>query len=225
MGTPCALGVIPIGSGNGFARHFGIPLKTADAARALAQGRIERIDVGTVNDHPFFVSCSMAWDAALVRSFERSPVRGFLPYLFAGVYEFFGYRPQPVAIELDGGETLRIPDPLILTVANLTQYGGGTVISPTARPDDGLLELVAVRRQDLPTLLANIRKLVGGSISGLPKVLHHQFRRMTVEREHAAQIQADGELVDAPARVEVAVKPRALNVLVPGPVSGPANAH
>lgn len=217
MGTPTTLGVIPMGSGNGFARHFGIPLKPADAARALARGQVQRIDVGTCDARPFLVSCSMAWDAAIVRSFEKSPVRGILPYVFAGVYELLGYRPQKVTLRLDDRETLSLPDPLVLTVANLTQYGGGAVISPTAQPDDGLLELVVARRQDMPTLLANIHKLVGGSLAELPKVVYRQFRRLTVERERAAQIQVDGELVDAPARFEVAVKTKALNVLVPGP--------
>jgi diacylglycerol kinase family enzyme len=209
-----------MGSGNGFARHFGIPLKPDEAARALARGRTRRIDVGTCNTRPFLVSCSMAWDATIVRTFDKSPVRGIVPYLFAGVYELFGYRPQEVTLRLDGGETLAVPDPLVLTVANLTQYGGGAVISPKAEPDDGLLELVVARRQDMPTFLANIHRLASGSVSQLPKVVHRQFRRMTVERQHAAHIQADGELHDAPARLELAVKEKALNVLVPEPETG-----
>lgn len=215
MGTPLTLGVIPAGSGNGFARHFGIPLKPENAARTLARGRVQCIDVGTCNDRPFFVSCSMAWDAAIARSFEKSPVRGILPYVFAGVYELLGYRPQKVTLRLDDRETISCPDPLVLTVANLTQYGGGAVISPNARPDDGLLELVVARRQDLPVILTNVHKFVGHSLSKLPKVVYRQFRTMTVERQHPAQIQADGELVDAAARLEVAVKTKALNVLVP----------
>ncbi|MGD8413980.1 MAG: diacylglycerol kinase family protein [Candidatus Latescibacterota bacterium] len=216
IGTNAALGAVPMGSGNGFARHFGIPLKPEDAAGSLARGRVKRIDVGTCNDRPFLVSCSMAWDAALVRSFEKSPVRGILPYVFAGTYEFIGYQPQPVTLILDDDEQLHFPDPLVLTVANLTEYGGGTVISASAQPDDGRLELVVARRQDIATLLANIHKLVGGSISELPKVLSRQFRHMTVERERAGPTQADGEVIDAPARLEVAVKPKALNVLIPG---------
>lgn len=215
IGTKSALGVVPMGSGNGFARHFGIPLKPADAARTLARGRVKRIDVGTCNGRPFLVSCSMAWDAAIVRSFDKSPVRGILPYVFAGTYELLGYQPQPVTLRFDDGETLDFPDPLVLTVANLTQYGGGAVISSKAEPDDGLLELVVARRQDITTLLANIHKFVGGSISALPSVLFRQFRRLTVEREHAGPAQIDGDLFDAPPRIEVEVKPKVLNVLIP----------
>ena len=215
METRTALGVIPMGSGNGFARHFGIPLKPEQAARILARGIVRQIDVGTCNDRPFLVTCSMAWDAALVRSFEKSPVRGILPYLFAGVYGLFEYKPQPVTLKLDDREELHFRDPFVLTVANLTQYGGGAVISPTAQPDDGMLELIVARRQDIPAFLANIHKLIGGSLSELPKVVYRQFHRMVVEREYPAHIQADGELLEAPARLVFSVNKKPLNVLVP----------
>jgi len=83
IGTNTSLGVIPCGSGNGFARHFGIPLKPEKAVRILATADVKHIDVGVVNKKPFFVTCSMAWDASLVRSFQESPLRGislmFLP--------------------------------------------------------------------------------------------------------------------------------------------------
>ncbi|MFA7368515.1 MAG: acylglycerol kinase family protein, partial [Kiritimatiellales bacterium] len=95
IGTDTALGVIPAGSGNGFARHFNIPLDLVKAAEALAAASVQRIDVGCADGRPFFVTCSLAWDAALVNIFEKSPVRGVLPYVGAGVYQFFDYTPQP----------------------------------------------------------------------------------------------------------------------------------
>jgi len=215
VNTSTVLGVIPMGSGNGFARHFGIPLKPEEAAQTLATADVHRIDVGMVNSRPFLVTCSMAWDAALVKSFERSPVRGVLPYVFAGVYEFLGYRPQEITAELDSGEVLTFPDPVVFTIANLTQYGGGAVISGDAQPDDGMLDLVVARRQDLPVLVANIHRLLKGSIAELPRVVFRRFRSLTATRANAAEIQIDGELVDAPRELHVEVGPRCLSVLVP----------
>lgn len=80
VGTSTALGVVPVGSGNGFARHFDIPLDPENAVRALRRARRQSIDVGLANGRHFFVTCSLAWDAALVRSFEKFPMRGSLPY-------------------------------------------------------------------------------------------------------------------------------------------------
>ncbi|MBN2525495.1 MAG: hypothetical protein JXR76_03815 [Deltaproteobacteria bacterium] len=210
-----ALGAIPMGSGNGFARHFGIALSPADAALDLATAEIKAIDVGCVNDRPFLATCSMAWDAAIVRTFQKSPVRGIFPYIVAGVHEFFNYTPQPINIVIDNNETLYIPDPLLFTVANLTQYGGDLKIASDAEPDDGCLELIIARKQDTPWLLGNVMNLTKSSLAELPKVVFRKFKHLRVEREKPDMIQIDGELVEAPAVVEVTVKPHCLKVLVP----------
>jgi YegS/Rv2252/BmrU family lipid kinase len=215
IGTDATLGVIPVGSGNGLARHFGIPMSPARAVAALAGGSAHWIDVGCVNDLPFLVTCSMAWDAAIVRSFNRYPLRGIVPYVFAGVQEFFEYQPQDMTVRLDSGEEIVVLDPLVFTVANLTQYGGGARIAPHAKPDDGHLELVTARRQDIALLLANVRRFFDGTVDQLPEVTTRRFERMEVRRDRPAPIQVDGELVEAPARLEVHVRPRALRIIVP----------
>lgn len=214
-GTGTALGVIPAGSGNGFARHFNIPLDIAKATEALASAQVQKIDVGYANGLPFFVTCSLAWDAALVDAFEKSPVRGVLPYVFAGVYKLFDYRPQAFTLLLDNHEEITIEDPLLCTAANLTQYGGGAQIAPNARADDGKLQLVTLRQRDLPWIIPMLGKLFDGTIDRLQEVQTRPFSSLTVRRKEAGPMQLDGELLSAPAEVEISVRSRALNVLVP----------
>ncbi|MCF7837125.1 MAG: diacylglycerol kinase family lipid kinase [Candidatus Marinimicrobia bacterium] len=217
LSTDVALGVIPTGSGNGFARHFNIPLNPAKAVQTLVNARRQKIDVGVANGRPFFVTCSMAWDAALVRTFEKFPIRGVLPYVFAGVYEYLGYDPQPLEAVLDDGETLRIPDPVVFTVANLTQFGGGARIAPTACPDDGYLEVIIMRQRDWPRLLANINRLFDGTLDGLDEVMTRRCRKLTVRREKSAPLQMDGELCAADRHIKVDILHRALTILAPAP--------
>ena len=215
VGSDVALGVIPLGSGNGFARHFGIPLNPAQAVAALSDSEKISIDVGFVGEHPFLVSCSMAWDAAIVRTFDKSPVRGVIPYIFSGVIELFDYKPQATAIDVDGNEIITMERPMIITCANLSQYGGGAVISPDVRADDGFLDLVLADRAHMAPIIANIGQFIGGSISALPHVQYRRFKKLVVKRKDAAPIQIDGELLDWDASVEVSVRENALNVLVP----------
>jgi YegS/Rv2252/BmrU family lipid kinase len=213
--TDVALGVIPAGSGNGFARHFGIPLVPTNAVKALANALVRKIDVGIVNDRPFFVTCSMAWDASIAKGFARSRIRGVLPYIFAGVNEFFEYEPQDMVVDIGAKEKINFKRALVFTIANMTQFGGGAKIAPHAQPDDGYLELVVALHQDVPKLFANIGKLFDGSIDELPEVITRRFKELTVTRPRASPIQIDGELIDEPQKIYVKIVPSALNVLVP----------
>ena len=215
VGTPVALGVIPTGSGNGFARHFGIPLDVPGAVPALGRARRRAIDVGTANGRPFFVTCSLAWDAAIARRFEAFPFRGIAPYVFAAAAELITYEDQPIHAAIDGGPAQIFPNPILFTVANLTQYGGGAQIAPKARPDDGLMELVVSLRPDLPMLLINIACLFNGTLDQLPQVSTRRFRQMDLHRPKATPIQLDGELVAAGRDVDIRLLPKALWVLVP----------
>ncbi len=215
IGTDTVMGVIPSGSGNGFARHFGVPLNAANAVEALARGTEKTIDVGVVNDIPFFVTCSMAWDAAIVRTFDKSPLRGILPYIFAGVQEFFEYRPQNMTVSLTEGEEMDLKLPVVFTVANLTQYGGGAIIAPKAKENDGCLELIIALQRDFPIVLANLVRLFDGSIDRIPRIITRSTRGLKIRREKPDLIQVDGEAVEAPEDIEISVRPNALKVLVP----------
>ncbi len=216
VNTNVTMGVIPTGSGNGFARHFGIPLNQRKAVEVLAKASVRKIDVGIVDNIPFFVTCSMAWDAAIVRHFDKSPVRGIIPYLLAGVQGFLGYRPENMEVEIhDPSEILELRKPIIFTIANLTQYGGGAKIAPDAKEDDGYLELVVGLQKDAHILIANLGRLFDGSLNRIPRLITRSFKSLSVKRNSSAPIQIDGELVDVPEEINVGVIPGGLRVLVP----------
>ncbi|NCC50347.1 MAG: diacylglycerol kinase family lipid kinase [Spartobacteria bacterium] len=215
VNTETALGVIPAGSGNGFARHFGVPLRPEQAAKSLPRGGRTKIDAGLVNDRHFFVTCSMAWDAALVRSYEKSPIRGILPYVFSAVSEFLNYHPQPLHVILDDKEELEFTDPVVFTVANLSQYGGGALIAPHACADDGFLELIVLLKKDTARVLPHITRLFDGSIRKIPDGLFRRFQRLELRRKKKAPVQVDGELVNEGTTLVVQVLPKALTIITP----------
>ncbi|MFT5124921.1 MAG: diacylglycerol kinase (ATP) [Kiritimatiellia bacterium] len=214
-GTSTVLGVIPTGSGNGFARHFNIPLDPVQAVERLRSGQVKAIDVGRVNGHFFCVTCSLGWDAQVVRSFEKSPIRGVLPYIFAGAIELLDYKPVRFRFVIDHGPEMIFDRPIIFTVANLSQYGGGARIAPMACADDGQMELVAVSSHHWQKVVPMMHQLFAGNLSSIPEVHVHQFRHLKVIREAASPIQVDGELVEEVAEVEIDVTPASMNVLIP----------
>jgi len=212
--TPVRLGVLPAGSGNGFARHFKIPLHPNDAAEALFNGYTTSIDVGKVNERLFFVTCSMAWDGALVETFEKYPFRGLVPYVLAGAQQLLEYRAQPFHVDIDG-EQLKLKHPLIFTVANLSQFGSDVLVAPDAKADSGDLELVAIEKSNIPLVLSQVHRFIEKTFHHHPLVTNRHFKKMTVRRESDSPIQVDGEVFDGGTLIEVEVLPSALNVIVP----------
>jgi diacylglycerol kinase family enzyme len=118
-------------------------------------------------------------------------------------------------VTLDGAEELSFPRPLLFTVANLTQYGGGARVAPQAQHDDGILELVTLSRDDAPRALTQLPRLFDGTMDRIHGVMTRRFKTLSVHRNEPAPLQLDGELVEAEAEVDVAVIPKALTVLVP----------
>jgi len=214
VGSNACLGVLPAGSGNGFARHFNIPLQPAAAAEALLKGRKAAIDVGIVNGRKFFVTCSMAWDGALVETFEKYPFRGIVPYVLAGAQQLLEYKAQPFEVEIDGDE-LQFKHPMIFTIANLSQFGSDVLVAPDAQADDGNLELVAIEKKDIPLVLSQIHRFIEGTFHQHPLVTNRHFKKMTVRREKQSPIQVDGEIFNTDETVEIEVIPGGLNVLIP----------
>lgn len=214
VGSDVRLGVIPAGSGNGFARHFHIPLHPDEAAHALLNGRIKRIDVGKANDRHFFVTCSMAWDGALVETFEKYPFRGIVPYVLAGAQQLLEYKAQPFQIQIDD-EFIEFKHPLIFTVANLSQFGSDVLVAPDAKSDSGVLELVAIEKKDMPLVMSQIHRFIEKTFHLHPLVTNRHFKTMVVHRENASPIQIDGEVMKAETDVRIEVIPSALNVIIP----------
>lgn len=212
--TPVHLGVVPAGSGNGFARHFKIPLQPAAAAQALFDGYSTPIDVGKVNERLFFVTCSMAWDGALVETFEKFPFRGLVPYVLAGAQQLLEYKAQSFHVDIDG-EQMEFKHPLIFTVANLSQFGSDVLVAPDAKADSGDLELVAIEKSSMPLVLSQVHRFIDKTFHQHPHVTNRHFKKMTVRLENASPIQIDGELLEGGTLIEVEVLPSALNVIIP----------
>ena len=215
IGSDMPLGILPTGSGNGFARHYGIPLKLEDAAYVLRQGKIECLDAGLANGIPFFVTCSCAWEASLLKVFEKAPFRGLSAYICAGVHQTAFYRPQPLQLHLSD-EIIHLEKPYICTFANLSQFGNDIVISPLSTGHDGKLRLIAIEQQDMISVIKMMRYRHDRTAHLThPEVISRSFTSLQLQRHHAAPIQLDGELFEMQEHIELTVKAKALQIIVP----------
>ena len=213
-GSTTALGLIPAGSGNGLAGGLGVP-RDAHAAIATALGPTTlAVDVGMLDDRPFFNIAGIGFDAHVARLFnERSRGRrGRLPYVVIGVREGCRYRGKDYAITLDGVSQRTCA--LLIAFANGQEYGMGMQIAPGARLDDGLLEACVVEDRSVLARFRDARHLALGSIHRAPRMAMQGVRTAIVEADGEIEFHVDGEPGVVRDRLTVTIRPGALQVKV-----------
>lgn len=213
IGRGPALGILPIGSGNGFARHIGLPLDPAVSLEACRGGRIVTIDTAEVNGHPFLGVMGIGFDAVVADRFASSSVRGLETYVKESLRAFAGFRAEEY--EVTYGGTPRRERALIIAVANASQYGNNARIAPLASLQDGLLDVVIVHDVSVlaaPLLLA---RLFHGSLHQSDSVSMTQCADVHIRRPAAGPAHLDGEPLPLPEELHVRIVPKSLRLLVP----------
>lgn len=209
IGTRMALGVVPAGSGNGFARHLGLPMDPAASLRACRGARIESIDTATVNGTPFVATMGLGFDAWVADAFAHAGVRGLATYVRVALRGFASYKSEEYEIVVDGVRSVHRA--LVMAVANASQYGNNARIAPLASLQDGLLDVTVVARAH-PIAAA---RLFTGSLHRARGVTTMRGRRVDITRAAAGPAHLDGEPLTLPEALRVEIVPRSLRVVVP----------
>lgn len=209
IGTPAALGIIPTGSGNGFARHIGLPIAIEHSLRACGSGRIVTIDTAAVNGIPFIGTMGLGFDAWIAAEFAARGTRGLWTYVRTGLRGLFSYQRETYEIDVAGQHLERRA--LLVAVANASQYGNNARIAPAASLQDGVLDLVVIERRSLSAAA----RLFTGSIERAAGVTALRASHIEIRRGAPGRAHLDGEPVVLPETLVVDVVPRSLKILLP----------
>ncbi|EIP96906.1 sphingosine/diacylglycerol kinase-like enzyme [Opitutaceae bacterium TAV1] len=228
VGTPATLGIVPCGSGNGLARHLGVPGSLPAALELIAEGgadvrrvggrgepRRVSLDVGEANGLPFFNAMGFGLDAEVSRHFNAMTRRGLPAYVRTAFTVVRRMRRERISILEAGTGRQTDLEVVLLVVANSDQYGNNAFIAPHARVDDGRLDLIAVEPCGLAGATSLALRLFLGSIDRARNVRRMAGERFLIRRTAADIIHTDGETRATDATLEISVRPRSLRVLVP----------
>lgn len=150
LGKTVPLGIVPMGSGNGYSRSLGLPQRAEDALRLAFTGKPRPMDVGFLNDQPFLGTAGMGFDARVADRFDRTKHRGKIGYLRIILEEIASARTIHVQVTAHGKTTKA--DLLMLVFCNSREFGNGARISPASTLDDGVAELKLVSKPPLRSL-------------------------------------------------------------------------
>ncbi len=209
------LGIIPLGSGNGLARHLKIPLRIKNAIEVIKTQKHIDIDVGSVNEHFFICNMGVSFDASFIREYQKNQKRGFFAYFRALLRVFRQYKSERYSIKTANIE--REVNPFLLMVCNTNQFGYNFSITPKAEVTDGKFELVLFKSQSVFALFKLLLackiplKLSKKTLEVIP------ISEIQIKKEAAGfNIQYDGETNNILAdKLSVKLHLSALRVLAP----------
>ncbi len=207
------MGVLPGGRGNDFARVAGIPADPIAACAVLAAGVPTPIDLGVVDGAPFVGIASVGFDSEANAIANAAPARlGNLVYAYGALRAMISYRHATFTVEADGER--RTFTGWSVVVANASTYGGGMVMAPAARLDDGLLDVVTSARTSRVHFLRTLPKLFKGTHVTDPTFSATQTHEVRVSADRPFVVYADGDPIgELPATI--GVLPGAVRMLLP----------
>ena len=219
VGSETALGVLPIGTANVWAREMGIPLDVAGASEILAYGRTRRIDVGTVNGRYFLLMVGIGFDGEVTRAVEKKKLKrlGVVGYLLTSFWLSFGYDSFQVNLKI--GEQEVKTRALQIVIGNTQLYGGAVKFTWQAQCDDGLLDVCLVRKRSKFRRIFILLDFLLRRKQRSQWVSYDKSATVEVQTRKPVAMQIDGDSIgNTPATFTIA--PRALKVIVPR--KGPA---
>jgi diacylglycerol kinase (ATP) len=212
IGGGKTMGILPRGSGNGLARHLGIPLSLPDSLNTLFGGEVLHMDTFTLNGKLSLNVSGMGFDGHIANLFGGKTKRGLTGYAKLTLSEFLGFHEFDLTLSIDGSKLER--KCFVLAIANSSQYGNNACIAPAALVSDGILHVNILRKIPLyrfDFVYAFFAKTIDQSRYSEIQ----QARNFTVETSTEIPYHVDGEPCGTATRFEIVMQPSTLPVIVP----------
>jgi diacylglycerol kinase (ATP) len=207
------LGILPFGSGNGLARYLKIPMNTTRAIQVINSLNIMKMDTATFNGKPYFNMAGMGFDAHISSIFAGNKTRGLSGYIKLGLKEMVNYKPETYTITVDGRTYTRTA--FVVSIANSSQYGNNTYISPEASVTDGLLDVCIVKSFPLIKLPKLAYVMLRGITQRSDMVEIIRGKDIHISRVQEAAIHIDGEPFMMGKEIAISILPLSLNIIIP----------
>src|SRR5437870_4759731 len=213
-GSETALGVLPFGTVNVWAREMNIPLDANGAREVLLNGEKRCVDLGMVNERYFLLMAGIGFDADVAHAVEKKPMKrlGVLGYLLVGTWLGLGYESFRVYLTING--RMKKKNALQIVVGNTQLYAGAIKYTWQAKCDDGLLDVCVVRRRSMLGRLMVVWDFLFHRDQRQQWVSYERCKTLEVHTRKPVAIQVDGDPAGyTPARITIV--PGALKVIVP----------
>lgn len=206
-----ALGIIPTGSGNGLARHLLIPMKIKGAIQVLNDCEITDLDYGIINEHPFFCTCGVGFDAFISEKFAEAGKRGPITYLENILKEGLKYKPETYEIEAENGKIKK--KAFLISCANASQYGNNAYIAPQASMSDGMIDVIIMEPFDALEASQISIEMFNKTLDKNNKIKTFRSKEIKIYRKAPGVIHYDGDPIETGKEIVVTLKEKGIKIL------------
>jgi diacylglycerol kinase (ATP) len=194
-----SLGIVPLGSGNDFAHILGIPEHPVEALRSCLSGAPHTIDMGRVESGDgrqeyFNNTIGIGFDAVVtIRTRKITAIHGFMMYFMATMQTILmNFSPMTLHVETD--QESWDQETIMMTLGNGPREGGGFLVTPEAKLDDGLLNYVTIRKISRLTMLRLVPEVMKGTQARFNQVRMGTCRKMALTSLQPLYVHCDGEI-------------------------------
>lgn len=208
-----SFGIVPMGSGNGLARHLEIPLDTRRALEIVKENHIDMLDYGSVNDRIFFCTAGVGFDAQVSQKFADMKQRGGLTYVRSAFNVIQEFEPQTYTIKTDDG--LIAEKAFLIAIGNASQWGNNAFITPKASMCDGLLDATIIKPFPLYKAPRLAVQLFLKNIDLNQSTETYRSHNYKIELPSRQVIHIDGEPLWMEGTLDIQTHPAGLKVITP----------
>ncbi len=212
INTPTAMAIVPCGSGNGLARHLMLPMDIRKSIEVINLCEIHDLDYGIINEHPFFCTCGMGFDAFISQKFAEAGKRGKATYVENVLKEGLTYKPETYIIEDDNGSTIH--KAFLISCANASQYGNNAYIAPQASMSDGLLDVIIMEPFDVLEAPQVAIEMMNKTLDKSQKIKTFRTKHIHIKRKQEGWIHFDGDPLLTSAEVDIQLIHRGIKIVV-----------
>lgn len=207
-----ALGIIPCGSGNGLARHLMLPMNAKKCIEIINRCEIHDLDYGIINEHPFFCTCGMGFDAFVSMKFAEAGKRGPITYVENVLREGLKYEPETYEIEDENG--IAKYKAFLISCANASQYGNNAYIAPQASMSDGWLDVIIMEPFDVLEAPQISIDMFNKTLDKSSKIKTFKSKKLYIHRKKEGVIHFDGDPLMSGKDVSIELKEKGIRIIV-----------
>jgi len=205
------MGILPVGSGNGLARHLKLSMRLSESIKILNKLDIETIDTADINGEYFVNVAGIGFDAHVAHLYAKTVKRGPIPYAKLMTMEFQKYKPIPYKVLIEG-KSYDL-SAFLISFANSSQFGNNAYISPQAIINDGLIDVCMMTGFPIVEAGQLAMQLFNKRMDKSKYMNIVQGANITIEAENDIIGHIDGEPVNFSNKIEVRVNPASLKVI------------